>query len=79
MRDLPPRLTRRKVVLLSSILGALIGGGVSSTIYVLVNPVLERSGGLLRETQGLLWSTIPVCTLFGALLARAIARRHRGP
>jgi hypothetical protein len=55
-------------------LGALTGFGVSSMVYVLVNPLLERSSGLLRETQGLLWSTVPVLTVAGAVLGHRIAR-----
>ncbi|MBW4078222.1 MAG: hypothetical protein HIU84_06885 [Acidobacteria bacterium] len=75
----PSHPARHNGDLIGAVLGALVGGGASSLIYVLVNPVLERSSGLLRETQGLLWSTVPVCTILGALMGRAIARRrHRG-
>jgi len=58
------------------IVGAVVGFGVSSLVYVLVNPLLERSSGLLRETQGLLWSTVPVLTVVGAVLGRALVRRR---
>ncbi|MHB1210385.1 MAG: hypothetical protein ACYC1I_11880 [Acidimicrobiales bacterium] len=70
----PP--SRRRGETLGAIGGALVGGAVSSLVYVLMNPVLERSSGLLRETQGLLWSAIPVCTVLGAVLGRAVVRRR---
>lgn len=59
-----------------SIVGALVGFTLSSLVYVLVNPTLERSGGLLRETQGLLWSCVPVLTALGALVGHRISRRR---
>ncbi len=70
-----PRRDRRLEVV-AAVLGAFVGFGVSSTIYLLVNPLLERSGGLLRETQGLLWSTVPVLTVLGAVLGHRVARRR---
>ncbi len=58
------------------VIGALVGFGTSSFVYVLVNPLLERSSGLLRETQGLLWSCIPALTILGAVLGHRIAQRR---
>ena len=66
--------TRREIS--GTILGALAGFAVSSVAYVLVNPVLERSGGLLRETQGLLWSLVPVIAIMGAMLGSRVGKRR---
>ena len=68
--------SRRRGNSLPVMIGALFGGGLSSAVYFLVNPMLERSSGLVRETQGMLWSAIPVCTVLGAIVARAIVRGH---
>ncbi len=59
-----------------AIAGALVGLGVSSLVYGLLNPLLEKSGGLLRETQGLLWSLVPVMTALGALVGHRVSRRR---
>lgn len=66
--------TRARVIV-ATLLGALIGLGVSSGAYLLVNPTLERSSGLLRETQGILWSLVPVLTAVGAVLGHRVAKR----
>lgn len=60
-----------------ALLGALVGLVASTSLYLWLNPVLERSSGLLRETQGFLWSAIPILTALGALAGRALARRRR--
>lgn len=67
---------RRARIILGTVGGSLIGLGVSTLTYVLVNPILERSSGLLRETQGILWSTIPILTALGAVLGRSMARKR---
>ncbi|HUX04825.1 MAG TPA: hypothetical protein VMV53_07990 [Acidimicrobiales bacterium] len=72
------RVHTRAKVIIGTLIGALIGLGVSSGTYALVNPVLERSSGLLRETQGLLWSSVPVLTALGAVLGRWMAKGRRG-
>jgi len=74
----PGRGRNQRTLFLGALVGALIGFGVSSVTYMLVNPLLERSGGLLRETQGLLWSTVLVLTVLGAVLGRWIVRRRTG-
>jgi len=74
----PGRGRHQRTLFLGALAGALVGFGVSSAVYVLVNPLLERSSGLLRETQGLLWSAVPVLTVLGAVLGRRIAQRRAG-
>lgn len=44
--------------------------------YTLVNPVLEASEGLLRETQGLLWNLVPLLTLLGGVAGYLVGRRR---
>lgn len=74
----PGPARNQRNVFIGALVGALVGLGVSSAVYALVNPLLERSSGLLRETQGLLWSTVPVVTILGAVLGRWIMRRRTG-
>ncbi len=68
----------RRTIFCGALVGALVGFGVSTITYTLVNPLLERSGGLLRETQGMLWSLVPVLTVLGAVFGRWVARRRAG-
>lgn len=58
------------------VIGALVGFGASSLVYQVVNPLLEKSSGLVRETQGLVWSCIPVVTVLGAVLGHRFAQRR---
>lgn len=61
---------------LGAIVGGLLGLAAGFSVYVAVNPVLEESSGLLRETQGLLWNLVPLLTLVGAALGWSVARRR---
>lgn len=50
---------------IGSIAGGALGFAVASAIYLTINPMLERSSGWLRETQGLLWNLVPLLTILG--------------
>lgn len=58
------------------LVGAAAGLGVSSVIYLLLNPVLEDSGGWVEELQGPLWNLVPLLTGVGALLGWLVVRAH---
>ena len=73
-RTHPRRERSRRII--GILIGSLFGFGVSTVVYVLVNPILERSSGLLRETQGILWSMVPVLTAVGAVVGYLIAKRE---
>lgn len=62
---------------LGAVVGGLLGLVVGSSIYLVLNPVLEESSGLVREMQGLLWNLVPLLTLVGAGLGWWVARRRR--
>lgn len=62
---------------LGALAGGLAGFAVSSILYLTVNPLLERSSGLLRETQGLLWNLVPLLTAAGLLLGWKMADKRR--
>ncbi len=62
---------------LAAVVGGLLGFALGSAIYLVLNPVLEESTGLLREMQGLLWNLVPVLTLAGVALAAWDVRRRR--
>lgn len=64
---------------LAAVVGGLLGFAVGSVTYLVLNPVLEESTGLLREMQGLLWNLVPVLTLAGVALAVWGVRRRRNP
>jgi len=59
-----------------AVVGGLLGFAVGSAIYLVLNPVLEGSGGLLREMQGPLWNLVPMLTLVGVALG-VWGVRHR--
>lgn len=61
--------------LLGAVVGGLLGFAAGSAVYLLLNPVLEESSGLVREMQGLLWNLVPLLTVAGAGLGWWIARR----
>jgi H+/Cl- antiporter ClcA len=58
-------------------LGAGVGLAVGTAIYLSVGPVLERSSGIAREMQGLLWNLVPLLTVVGAFLGALLLRSHR--
>lgn len=62
---------------LGAVVGGLLGFAVGSAIYLVLNPLLEESGGLLREMQGLLWNLVPMLTLVGVALGVWGVRRRR--
>ena len=64
--DREPRQVGRAGLVLAVLAGATLGFVVSALVYVLAGPVLERSHGLVRELQGLLWNLVPLLTLLGA-------------
>lgn len=66
-------MNARKIagLLVGAVAGLLLGG----VVYSLGAPVLERSGGWLRETQGLLWNLVPLLTVLGALVGVWVAGR----
>lgn len=85
MADRPDRglvweegLSRRWLVrtVLGVAAGAAAGFLVAVPVYLLLGPVLESSGGLLRETQGLLWNLVPVLTVIGGGLGWWWTRRR---
>ena len=53
---------------LSAVVGDLLGLAAESSLYLVLNPVLEESSGLVREMQGLLWNLVPLLTLVGIAL-----------
>ncbi len=63
--------------ILAAGVGGLLGFAVGSVIYLVLNPVLEQSSGLLREMQGLLWNLVPMLTLVGVALGVWGVRRRR--
>jgi hypothetical protein len=60
------------LVLAGGAFGFVLGAGV----YLAVNPILERSTGLVRETQGMLWNLVPLLTVIGMMLGWWFARRR---
>ena len=62
---------------LSAAVGGLLGLAAGSSLYLVLNPVLEESSGLVREMQGLLWNLVPLLTLVGIALGWWLARRSR--
>ena len=66
----------------SQLLGLLGGAAVGLVLgllaYAVGAPLLEESGGLLRETQGLLWNLVPLLTVVGAFVGLwSTGRRER--
>lgn len=59
------------------LLGGAVGLAVATAVYLGLNPVLEESTGLARETQGLLWNLVPLATGLGMVLGWWYARRGR--
>lgn len=72
----PARRPRWLPTLLAAGIGAAIGFGVGAAIYQLLAPVLENSGGLVRELQGLLWNLVPMLTICGSLAGWWLLRRR---
>ena len=66
-------MNTRKVVGL--VVGAAVGLLLGLLAYELGAPVLEESGGPLRETQGLLWNLVPLLTVVGAFVGLWTAGR----
>ncbi|MBD3783830.1 MAG: hypothetical protein IE926_12925 [Micrococcales bacterium] len=62
---------------LGAVVGGLLGFTVGAVVYLGLTPVLERSTGILRETQGLLWNLVPLLALVGVVVGGWLARRHR--
>jgi hypothetical protein len=58
------------------LLGGALGLAVGAAVYLSMNPVLERSSGLVREMQGLLWNLVPLLTVVGMVLGWWFARRR---
>lgn len=58
------------------LLGGALGLAVATGAYLSLNPVLERSTGLVREMQGLLWNLVPLLTVVGMVLGWWFARRR---
>lgn len=63
--------------LLLALVGAAVGFGLGALVYLGLEPVLERSDGLLRELQGMLWNVVPLLTALGAVLGWRLAARRR--
>ena len=75
--DGEPRHGGTTGLVLGLLAGAIVGFTVSTVVYVLVGPVLERSEGLVREAQGLLWNLVPLLTLLGAAAGWWSVAAHR--
>jgi cell division protein FtsX len=58
----------RFIVAAMALAGALVGLTIGSSIYLVLNPVLENASGSVRELQGLLWNVVPLMTVVGAVL-----------
>jgi H+/Cl- antiporter ClcA len=58
------------------LIGGAVGLAVATGVYLSLNPVLERSTGLEREMQGLLWNLVPLLTVVGMVLGWWFARRR---
>jgi hypothetical protein len=50
------------------LVGAAVGLGVSSVVYLLLNAVVEGSGGWVEDLQGPLFNLVPLPIGVGALL-----------
>ncbi len=62
-------------MVLGLVIGGAVGVGIGAAVYALLTPVLERSDGLIRETQGLVWNLVPLLALVGAGIGLWIAWR----
>lgn len=60
-----------------ALIGAGLGAAVGAAIYLLAVPALENSAGVIREMQGLLWNTVPLLTVGGAIAGWAGWARPR--
>lgn len=56
--------------------GATVGLLLGLLAYTVGAPLLEESGGLLREAQGLLWNLVPLLTVVGAFVGLWSAGRR---
>lgn len=68
MGDADTRARSSLPMVIGMLVGAAAGFGLGGAVYVLVNPVLEQSSGLVRELQGALWNLVPLLTVVGGVL-----------
>jgi hypothetical protein len=61
---------------LAAVVGGLLGFAFGALLYVVANPYLEESGGIIRELQGFLWNVVPLLTVGGAVGGWLLARRR---
>jgi len=59
-----------------TLLGGALGLAVGAGVYLSLNPILERSTGLVREMQGMLWNLVPLLTVIGMVLGWWFAQRR---
>lgn len=73
-----PRVSVRRFV--AAFAGAIVGFGLTSLLYSWLNPILEARTDWIRELQGLLFTTVPLTTVAGAVVGWALSRpKHRAP
>jgi hypothetical protein len=63
-------------VVVAVVLGAALGFAVGAGVYLVINPVLETSGGWIETFQGLVWNLVPLGAVIGALTGYLVARRR---
>lgn len=49
-------------------LGAVLGGVLGASIYLLLAPWLEDQSGIVREMQGFAWNLVPGLFIVGGFL-----------
>ena len=60
--------------------GAAVGFGLTLLLYFWLNPILEARTDWIRELQGLLFTTVPLSTVAGAVVGWVLSRpKHRTP
>lgn len=58
-----------------ALIGLAVGLGVGIAAYLVLDPVLEASTGLLREMQGFAWNLVPVLAVVGVIVGVLIGWR----
>ncbi len=62
--------------LVGVLFGALLGFAVGAAAYLVIDAVLEGSGGWVEELQGLAWNVVPLGTVVGAGVGVFVTRRR---